>query len=151
MNYSGIIYGDTANGEGFRTTLFVSGCSLNCKDCHNKEEQDFNYGTLYTEETEWTILNSLTPPYVDGLTLSGGHPLEPQNIGTVTELCRKVKTILPYKTIWLYTGWQYEDIKDFEIMKYVDVVVDGRFVRELKDPSLAFRGSSNQRIIKFEK
>lgn len=151
MNYSGIIFNDTANGEGFRTTLFVSGCSLGCKGCHNKEQQDFNYGTPYTEETEWTILNSLTPPYIDGLTLSGGHPLEPQNIEVVTELCRKVKTMLPHKSIWLYTGWQYEDIKNFEIIRYVDVVVDGRFEIELQDPALAFRGSSNQRIIKFEK
>lgn len=148
MNYSGIIFNDTANGEGFRTTLFVSGCSLNCEGCHNKEEQDFNYGTPYTEETEQKILDSLAPNYINGLTLSGGHPLEPQNIEVVTSLCKKVKKLYPYKTIWLYTGWQYENIKDFEIIRYVDVIVDGSFDIKLADPSLAFRGSSNQRIIR---
>lgn len=148
MNYSGIIFNDTGNGEGFRTTLFVSGCSLNCPGCHNIKEQNFNYGDLYTERVEQAILNSLAPIYIDGLTISGGHPLEPQNIETVANLCKRVKETYPFKTIWLYTGWEYEQVKNFEVMKYVDVVVDGRFIKGLADPSLAFRGSSNQRIIR---
>lgn len=147
MNYARIIYNDTANGEGVRTTLFVSGCRHHCKGCFNQEAWDFNYGQPFTEEIKEQIIESLKPDYISGITFLGGEPLEPENVEELTKLAREIKTKLPNKTIWCYTGSLYEEVKDLPIMKYIDVLVDGPFVEELKDWKLLFRGSSNQRII----
>lgn len=147
MNYSAIKIFDIADGPGVRVSLFVSGCRNHCKGCFQPETWDFNYGKPYTAETEREIMNLLKPYYIDGLTVLGGDPMEPENIETVTALCRKVKETYPDKTIWVYTGYHWEDVSSREIMQYIDYLVDGPFVEDLKDISLRFRGSRNQRII----
>ena len=148
MNYGRIKKIDIANGPGVRVSLFVSGCRNRCKGCFQPETWDFNYGKEWKYITDTLdLLHSLEPDYISGFTVLGGDPMEPENINTVTRLCRKVKKWFPDKTIWIYTGYLYEDLKDLEIMNYIDVLVDGPFIEELKDISLQFRGSSNQRII----
>lgn len=147
MYYSKINKTDVANGPGVRVSLFVSGCRNRCKGCFNPETWDFKYGEEFTRKTFIEIDNALEPDYINGLTILGGDPFEPENIKTVTRICRKMKKWYPDKTIWIYTGYKYEDLKDLEIMDYIDVLVDGPFIESLKDMSLRFRGSSNQRII----
>ena len=147
MNYGRINYTDIANGPGVRVSLFVSGCRNRCKGCFNPETWDFNYGEEFTLKSFIDIDNALDPDHIDGLTILGGDPMEPENIEIVTALCESVKTSHPDKSIWVYTGYLYEDIRGLEIMRYIDVLVDGPFIEELKDISLQFRGSSNQRII----
>lgn len=146
MNYLAIYKASLADGEGWRTVLFVSGCHHHCKECHNKESWNPNAGRPFTEKTK-EFLFSCMNDQMAGITISGGDPLYRKNIKPVTELCKEFKEKFPDKTIWLYTGNLYRDIKDLEMMKYVDVVVDGEFRPDLKDTTLAFRGSSNQRII----
>lgn len=148
MNYSGINFCDTANGPGVRVSLFVSGCSLHCKGCFNEAAWDKDYGLEYNEAVEFRIMKALAFEYVDGLSILGGDPLEPYNEGRVERLCKLVKTLLPNKTIWLWTGRKYEDVKDNPIMKYVDVLVDGPFI-ERKKCNERYKGSSNQRVIKL--
>ena len=150
MNYCEIKKYDIANGDGVRVSLFVSGCRNHCKGCFNPETWDFNYGDLYTEEIENEITEALKPEYISGLTVLGGDPFEPENIEAVTALCKRVKELYPEKTIWVYTGYYFEDFKDREIMKYIDVLVDGPFEMDKKDISLRFRGSSNQRILNIK-
>ncbi len=157
MNYADIKRIDIANGTGVRVSLFVSGCTHCCKDCFNQEAWDFKYGNEYTEETEKQILEYLKPKYIAGLSLLGGDPLEIQNQETVLKLVKKVKQTYPEKTIWCYTGCTLDkDILEGkyaenevtqELIKYIDVMVDGEFERDLKDKTLKFRGSKNQRII----
>ena len=147
MHYGRINKTDIANGVGVRVSLFVSGCRNRCKGCFNPETWDFNYGEKFTRKTVIEIDNALEPDYISGFSILGGDPFEPENITTVTMLCREMKKRYPNKTIWVYTGYLYEDIKDLDIMNYIDVLVDGRFIEELKDLSLRFRGSRNQRII----
>lgn len=147
MNYGRIKKTDIANGPGVRVSLFVSGCRNRCKGCFQPETWDFNYGEEFTLKTFIEIDNALDPDYIDGLTILGGDPFEPENIGIVTAICESIRKVNPLKTIWIYTGYLYEDLKDLEIMNYIDVLVDGPFIKELKDISLQFRGSSNQRII----
>ena len=161
MNYANIKKYDIADGPGVRVSLFVSGCRHHCKGCFNSEAWDFEYGRPYTAETEAEILEALKPGYIAGLTLLGGEPFEPENqVGLVT-LLRKVRETYPEKSIWSYTGYVYDkdlvpggraytDVTD-EMLSYLDVLVDGPFVEELKDITLQFRGSSNQRIIKMDK
>ena len=146
MNYSAIYQTSLADGNGWRTVLFVSGCNHKCKDCHNKEAWDPKHGKKFTSKTK-EFLFSCIKDNIDGLTLSGGDPLYSENIDEVTQLCKEFKERFPNKTIWLYTGSTYEDCTSLEIMKYIDVMVDGEFKVNLKDTTLAFRGSSNQRII----
>lgn len=149
---------DTANGPGVRVSLFVSGCRMNCKNCFNKIAQSFTAGEEYTEETENKILEYLNHDYVQGLSLLGGDPMEVENQRAVLHLVKRVKEEMPEKDIWLWTGRIYPDelkegCRDYvenvtdEIFRYIDVVVDGRFVQELASHNLLFRGSSNQRII----
>ena len=148
MNYGRIHKTDIANGPGVRVSLFVSGCRNRCKGCFNPEAWNFNYGQEYDGiNTANEIVKSLTPDYISGLTILGGDPMEPENIYEITNLCYIVKLLFPNKSIWLYTGYMWEDIEDREIKEYIDVLVDGPFVEDLKDISLQFRGSSNQRII----
>lgn len=147
MRYGNIKKYDISDGEGVRVSLFVSGCRNRCKGCFQPETWDFNYGSLYTNETEDEILEALKPDHISGLTLLGGDPMELENREVLINLVKKVKQLYPVKTIWAYTGYLYEDLKDLEIMNYIDVLIDGRFIESLKDISLQFRGSSNQRII----
>lgn len=166
MNYSNIILCDTANGEGIRTSLFVSGCTNHCQGCFNEEAQDFNYGQLYTPETEQTILKQISKPYVAGLSLLGGDPMCQDYDGLIDLISLAQKVHNMGKTVWLWTGLTYEVIfppKDkmewTAVIKYIrqclfticDVVVDGPFIEAQKDLTLAFRGSSNQRIIDVPK
>ncbi|NLL72258.1 MAG: anaerobic ribonucleoside-triphosphate reductase activating protein [Clostridiales bacterium] len=157
MNYGEIKKYDIANGEGVRVSLFVSGCTHHCKGCFNEETWDFNYGKPFTAETEDEILQALSPDYISGLSLLGGEPFEIKNQVVLLPLLRKVKELYPHKNVWCYTGYLYDrellqesrarcEYTD-EILQYIDVLVDGEFIEDLKDISLAFRGSSNQRII----
>lgn len=150
MNYCGLNKCDTTNGTGIRVSLFVSGCTLHCKGCFNEEAWDFNYGKEFTLDTLYELIQALQEDYIDGLSILGGDPLEEQNIKTVTDICKLVKLIFPDKTIWLYTGRRYEKVLDLELFNYVDVVVDGAFIKSKKITG-KFYGSSNQRIIEIAK
>ena len=154
MNYSQLIACDTANGEGVRTSLFVSGCTNHCPGCFNQEAQDFNYGKLYTQDTENILLDCIKQPYISGLSILGGDPLCQNDMGLITLnfLAHKVHSL--GKTVWLWTGFKWEDFNftnNFSLQSLLlsacDVVVDGPFIEAEKDLSLAFRGSRNQRII----
>lgn len=151
MNYIGLNKYDTANGEGIRISLFVSGCTLKCKGCFNEESWDFNAGKQFTIETLNEILKELGKDYISGLSILGGDPFESEHFNCIYNLVKTVKREYPNKTIWIWTGRLYEKIKDNRILDYVDVLVDGPFIEKLKDPELQYRGSSNQRIINFKK
>ena len=158
MNYGRIIKYDVANGEGIRTSLFVSGCTNHCPSCFNQEAQDFNYGKLYTQDTENMLLDCVKQPYISGLSILGGDPLCQDDMGLITLnfLARKVHSL--GKTVWLWTGFKWEDFNftnNFSLKSMLlsacDVVVDGPFIEAEKDLTLAFRGSRNQRIIDVRK
>lgn len=160
MHYATIKNCDIANGPGVRVSLFVSGCTHRCKGCFNEVAWDFEYGTPFTEETVQTVLDMLRPDYIRGLTLLGGEPFEPQNQGQIVALLRRIKREMPGKSIWAFSGYLYEKITsgtlgDWEITKeflsYLDVLVDGPFVKEKKNLNLRFRGSENQRLIDVRK
>lgn len=147
-----ITYPDVNNGLGCRATLWIAGCTHHCPHCHNKKTWDFMSGKLFTNETKEELLKILSLPYIDGLTLSGGDPID--SYDDVLALVKEIKQILPDKTIWLYTGYEFAELSNTtnhqwkEILDYVDYVVDGLFQEDKKDVSLAFRGSSNQHIWK---
>ena len=154
MNYADIKYCDVANGEGVRVSLFVSGCTHHCKGCFNAEAWDFSYGKPFTEGTEQEILTALSADYITGLSLLGGEPFEPENRPALTEFLKTVKKEFPEKSVWCYTGFEFEGLNDDsarEMLGYIDVLVDGKFIEEKKSPALIFRGSSNQRIIDIKK
>lgn len=154
MNYAALKKFDIANGPGVRVSLFVSGCRHRCKNCFNREAWDFSYGKPFTENTEKEILTELSEDYIMGLSLLGGEPFEPENREALTALLRKAKELFPEKKTWCYTGFLYEQLTDktaTEMLSYIDVLVDGRFIEEKKSPDLIFRGSSNQRIIDVKK
>lgn len=155
MNYEKIDKCSVSNGLGVRTVLWVSGCDIHCKNCHNQATWDFNSGIPFTKDTIQELLYDLSKPYIKGLTLSGGHPLDPLNAPEVLKIVKRIKMVFPNKDIWIYSGYVWENIiKDEtlrEIMKYTDVLVDGSYVDELRDISLPFKGSSNQRIIDVSK
>ncbi len=160
MNYGQIIKCDTANGEGLRTSLFVSGCTHHCKGCFNEVAWSFTYGQPFTEKTLAELLELLAPAHIAGLTILGGEPMDPRNVGAVLDIVKEVKAKYPEKNIWIYTGYLYEDLikRDGVIGKatrellidYVDVLVDGPYIEALRDPTLAYRGSANQRILRRE-
>ncbi len=158
MNYANIKNNDIANGLGVRVSLFVSGCTHHCKGCFNAEAWDFNYGNEFTKDVENQIIEMLRKPHIKGITLLGGEPMEPKNQECVANLIKRVKSELPDKNIWLYSGFTLEDdllnttgrahtIFTMDILKNVDVLVDGKFELDKKSLSLKFRGSSNQRLI----
>ena len=158
MNYSQLITCDTANGEGVSTSLFVSGCTNHCPGCFNQEAQDFNYGKLYTQDTENILLESINHSYISGLSILGGDPLCQDDAGLIAlnSLVHNVHSL--GKTVWLWTGFKWENFNftnNFSLQSLLlsacDVVVDGPFVEAEKDLSLAFRGSRNQRIIDVRK
>ena len=155
MNYEKIDKCSVSNGSGVRTVLWVSGCNMGCFNCYNPQTWDFDSGIPFTEETMQEILYDLSKPYIKGCTLSGGHPLDPHNAPKVLEIVKRVKMVFPNKDIWIYSGYEWKNIiKDDtlkEILKYTDVLVDGAYVDELRDISLPFRGSSNQKIIDVQK
>lgn len=157
MNYAEIKNCDIANGLGVRVSLFVYGCTHHCKNCFNEVTWDFYYGKVFDEKVEEQILEYLKPNHITGLTLLGGEPMEPSNQRALLPFIKKVKETYPNKDIWMYSGYVFDkellqesrarcEVTD-ELLSYIDVLVDGRFVEELKDLSLKFRGSSNQRII----
>lgn len=158
MNYAGIRYDDIANGEGIRTTLYVSGCTHKCDGCFSQHTWDFNYGNKFTNEIKEKIIDSVEEKYYQGITIMGGDPLEDENCKEVLDLINKFRDKYGNKKdIWLYTGWVLEDLlkqenKEIqkEILEKIDVLVDGPFKQELKDHRLIFCGSSNQRIIKMK-
>jgi len=157
MNYGEIKNCDIANGIGVRVSLFVSGCTNHCEGCFQPQTWDFDFGQPFTYETEQSIIEMLSPDYINGLTLLGGDPMEPKNQQALLPFVRRVKAKLPTKTVWAYSGFTYEELKTEgsyprceatdELLDLIDVLVDGRFEQELKDICLRFRGSSNQRII----
>ena len=151
MNYLTITHNDMLNGDGLRVVLWVSGCTLHCEDCQNKYSWDFNEGILFDERAKEEIFSELEKDYISGITITGGHPLEQQNIKEVEQLCKDIKMKFPNKTIWLYTGFVFEEIKSYPILKYIDVLIDGRYEKELRDISLKWRGSQNQRVIDVQK
>lgn len=161
MNYASIRKCDIANGEGVRVSLFVSGCTHHCKGCFNEEAQNFNYGAPFTAEIEAELFDALTPSHIAGLTLLGGEPMEPSNQVALLPFLRRFREKFgDTKTLWIYTGCTIEELKDTssrwhtdvtdEILSMTDVLVDGPFIEELKDISLQFRGSSNQRILRLK-
>lgn len=157
MNYCAIHYPDIANGLGVRISLFVSGCPHHCEGCFQPETWNEDYGVVFTETVEDFIIEKLTPDYIDGLTLLGGEPLTPDHQKALLSLLKKVKATYPAKNIWCYSGYLFEDLISKngsghcdvtnEVLSLIDVLVDGKFVMDLKDIRLRFRGSSNQRII----
>lgn len=156
MKYANIKKYDIANGPGVRVSLFVSGCNHHCKGCFNSIAWDFNYGNEFTNDTINEIIEALDKNYIDGLSLLGGEPLEELNQQDVLKLIKEVKEKLPNKTIWVYSGFTYEEICNMktkeinDIIKNIDVLVDGKFEIDLYDPALFFRGSSNQRVINIK-
>ena len=135
------------NGEGLRVVLWLAGCEHHCKNCHNPETHDPNGGIKLTNEALDELFECLDKDYIKGLTLSGGDPLYPDNRYEIGQLCKLVKEFYPQKDIWLYTGYTYEQVKHLKVMKYIDVLVDGRFVEELADVNYPWAGSTNQRVI----
>lgn len=161
MNYAGIKYFDIANGTGCRTVLFVSGCRNHCKGCFQPHTWEFDYGEPFDERVQREVLDSLSPYYVQGLTLLGGEPFEPENQKALVPFMRRVRQEHPDKNIWAFTGYVFdrdlvpggrrftEDTK--ELLSMIDILVDGPFIEEQKDITLKFRGSANQRILDLKK
>lgn len=161
MYYGEIKTNDIANGEGVRTALFVSGCTRHCKNCFNQKTWDFCYGTEFTSETEEFIFNETKPDWIQGLSILGGEPMEIQNQQALLPFLKRFKEKFPNKDVWLFTGFvfdvdlvkggqRYTDCTD-ELLSLIDIIIDGRYVEELHDITLQFRGSSNQRVIDVKK
>lgn len=147
MRYHNITKDDMLNGDGVRVVLWLSGCEHHCEGCHNPITWDPNGGLEFTEDTWKELEQSLNRGYISGLTLSGGDPLHVYNRDDVLELCKIVKQRFPHKTIWLYTGYLWEHINNLELLKYVDVLVDGPFKKQYADTAYHWAGSTNQRVI----
>ena len=161
MHVGEVMTADVANGEGMRVSVFVSGCRNHCKGCFQPQTWDFNYGREYTPEIEQFIIDELSKSYYDGITILGGDPMEPENQEPVLRLLRRIKKELPDKNVWVYTGYVFDrdlvpggkrfvDGVTRELLESIDILIDGRFVEELKNLMLNFRGSGNQRIIKMK-
>ena len=151
MRYHNITHDDMLNGDGLRTVLWVSGCTHHCEECQNPITWDPDGGLLFDDAAKGEVFEQLDKSYISGLTLSGGDPLFIGNRVDVRSLCREVKEKYPHKTIWLYTGYLYEEIKDDAVLNYVDVLVDGEYIKELRDEKLLWKGSGNQRVININK
>lgn len=162
MYYGNIKKTDIANGRGVRVSLFVSGCRHHCKGCFNPETWDFSYGKKYDDIAEKEILEALKPAYIEGLSLLGGEPFEPENQPTILELLKKIRKEFPDKTVWCYSGYTFEELAGLipshafigitlELLSLIDILVDGEFILEKKNISLKFRGSENQRILDMKK
>ncbi len=151
MRYNKIRKMDISNGPGVRVSIFFQGCSFHCKNCFNPETWDFDKGKEFNDETIDEIIKISEADYITGLSMLGGEPMHPNNIKGTIKLAKRFKEAYPNKTIWAWSGFLMENICDKEILNYLDVLVDGQFVDELRNPKLDWRGSSNQRVIDVKK
>lgn len=151
MNYHNITKDDMLNGDGLRVVLWVAGCTHKCLGCQNPVTWDLAGGLPFDTEAEEELFNGLSQEHISGITFSGGDPLHPFNQEEITRLAKKSKELFPDKSVWLYTGFSWEDVKDFEVIKYLDVLVDGEFIEILRDNNLHWVGSSNQKVIDVKK
>lgn len=151
MRYHNITKDDMLNGDGLRVVLWVAGCSHHCKGCQNPITWDPQGGIPFEDKEKQEIFEQLEKSYIEGITFSGGDPLYEGNVDTVTALAKEIKEKYPNKNIWLYTGYVWEEIKEMEIISYLDVIVDGKFDLERRDVSLRWKGSPNQRVIDVQK
>lgn len=151
MRYHNITKDDMLNGDGLRVVLWVAGCSHHCKECQNPQTWDPDGGIPFDADAKAEIFDQLDKPYIDGITFSGGDPLHEQNVIPCTKLAKEIKEKYPDKTIWLYTGYVWEKIRHLEIIKYLDVLVDGPFDIATRDVTLKWKGSPNQRVIDVQK
>ena len=149
MNYHNITKNDLLQGDGVRVALWVSGCNHGCPGCHNSETWDPDDGLPFDEDAKKELFEALDREYIDGITFTGGDPLFPGNRDTITKLAKEIREKFPAKTIWCYTGYLYDQVKDLEVMKYLDVLVDGPYVESLRSPNEPWVGSSNQRVIRL--
>ena len=147
MRYNRIRKMDISNGPGVRVSIFFQGCAFHCEGCFNPETWDFTGGSEFTDDVIDHILDLCSPSHIKGLSMLGGEPMHPKNIKGATKLAKAFKEKYPDKTIWSWTGFKFEDIKDNEIFNYVDVLIDGQFKIEESDPTLKWKGSRNQRVI----
>ena len=148
MRYNKIRKMDISNGPGVRVSVFMQGCTFNCKNCFNKETHDFNGGKEFTDGIIDKVLELCGKDYIVGLSILGGEPMHPKNIDGTLKLAKKFKEKYPDKTIWVWSGFLFDkDLKDKEILKYIDVLIDGQFKIDLYSPKLKWKGSSNQRVI----
>ncbi len=151
MRYNLIRKMDISNGPGVRVSIFMQGCQFHCKNCFNPETWDFNGGEEFTDDTIKKVLDLCDKSEVKGLSILGGEPMNPTNIEGTTKLAKAFKEKYPEKNIWTWSGYRYEDLKDKEVMKYIDVLVDGNYKDELHNPTLKWKGSENQRVIDVKK
>ena len=152
MRYNKIRKMAISNGPGIRVSIFMQGCTFNCKNCFNKETHDFNGGIEFTDEVINKVIELAKPDYIVGLSILGGEPLHPKNIEGTTKLAKKFKSIYPDKNVWVWSGFLFDkNLNNFEILNYIDVLVDGVYKDELHDFRLKYRGSSNQRVIDVKK
>lgn len=151
MRYHNITKDDMLNGDGLRVVLWVAGCSHHCKECQNPQTWDPDGGIPFDEDAKAEIFDQLDKSYIDGITFSGGDPLHEKNVDACTKLAKEIKAKYPDKTIWLYTGYVWETIRHLDIMKYLDVLVDGPFDVTRRDVTLKWKGSPNQRVIDVPK
>ena len=148
MRYNKIRKMDISNGPGVRISIFMQGCTFNCKECFNPETHSFEGGKEFTDETIDRVIELCQNENINGLSILGGEPLHPKNIEGTTKLVKTFKEKLPNKNVWIWSGFSFDgDLKDKEVLKYTDVLVDGRYVDELRNPTLKWRGSENQRVI----
>ena len=152
MRYNLVRKMDISNGPGVRVSVFMQGCEFHCKNCFNAETWDFKGGKEFTDETIEAIINLCKQEHITGLSILGGEPMHPVNIDGTTELAKAFKEECPDKNLWIWTGYLFDkDLKDKDVLKYVDVIVDGQYVDDLHDPTLKWKGSSNQRVIDVKK
>ena len=152
MKYNLVRKMDISNGPGVRVSVFMQGCDFHCKNCFNQETWNFDGGKEFTQDVIDKILNLCGENHIKGLSILGGEPMHPKNIEGTTELAKQFKEKYPNKNLWVWSGFSFDkDLKDKEVLKYVDVLVDGRYVEDLHDPTLKWRGSSNQRVIDVQK
>ena len=152
MRYNTIRKMDISNGPGVRVSIFMQGCAFHCKNCFNKETWDFEGGKQFDDKTVDEVLDLCSKSHIKGLSILGGDPMHPNNIEATTKLAKAFKEKYPEKNLWVWSGFKFDkDLKDKEVLNYVDVLVDGNYVDELHDPTLKWRGSSNQRVIDVQK
>ena len=147
MRYNKIRRTDISNGPGIRVSIFMQGCTFNCKGCFNPETHDFNGGNEFNDDTIDKIINLASPKHIKGLSILGGEPMHKKNIDGTLKLVHEFKKAYPNKTIWVWTGFNYEDLSKTHDLSEIDVLVDGQYKMELYNPTLKYRGSSNQRVI----
>ena len=147
MRYNKIRKMDISNGPGVRISIFEQGCTFNCKNCFNPETHDFDGGKEFTDETLNELLGLCDQDYIEGLSILGGEPMHPKNIDGTLKIAKAFKEKYPEKNLWVWSGYKFENLKDKEVLKYVNVLVDGQYMDELHNPTLKWKGSSNQRVI----